>query len=159
MGCPPLPGKDVPPYIVAQVVGAVAAGGILYLIASGQPGFNVSAGVASNGFGEHSPGGYSFVAALIAEVVLTMLFLVVILGATDKRAPQGFAPIAIGLCLMLIGLISIPITNTSVNQPEARAWPCSPADGRLSSCGSKALEDNAGPCACGCNGDGFGPRG
>lgn len=109
------PGKEVLPYIVAQVLGAIAAGGVLYLIASGQPGFDVSAGFASNGFGEHSPGGYSFVAALIAEVVLTMLFLVVILGATDKRAPQGFAPIAIGLCLTLIHLISIPVTNTSVN--------------------------------------------
>jgi len=108
-------GKEVLPYIVAQVLGAVAAGGVLYLIASGQPGFDVSAGFASNGFGDHSPGGYSFLAALITEVVMTMVFLVVILGATDKRAPAGFAPVAIGLCLTLIHLISIPVTNTSVN--------------------------------------------
>ncbi len=109
------PAKDLLPYIVAQVLGGLAAGGILYLIASGQPGFSVSAGFATNGYGDHSPGGYSFLAALIAEVVMTMMFLVVILGATDKRAPQGFAPVAIGLCLTLIHLISIPVTNTSVN--------------------------------------------
>lgn len=109
------PGKDVFPYIMAQVLGAIAAGGVLYLIASGQPGFTASAGFASNGFGEHSPGGYSFLAALITEVVMTMMFLVVIFGATDKRAPQGLAPVAIGLCLTLIHLISIPVTNTSVN--------------------------------------------
>lgn len=109
------PAKDLLPYIVAQVLGAVAAGGVLYLIASGQPGFDVSAGFASNGYGAHSPGGYSFLAALITEVVMTMVFLVVILGATDKRAPQGFAPIAIGQCLTLIHLIRIPVTNTSVN--------------------------------------------
>lgn len=109
------PAKKLPPYIVAQVLGGVVAGGILYLIASGKAGFNVSAGFASNGYGEHSPGGYSFLAALVTEVVMTMMFLIVILGATDKRAPQGFAPIAIGLCLTLIHLISIPVTNTSVN--------------------------------------------
>lgn len=109
------PAKDLLPYIVAQVLGGLAAGGVLYLIASGQPGFTVSAGFATNGYGDHSPGGYSFLAALIAEVVMTMMFLVVILGATDKRAPQGFAPVAIGLCLTLIHLISIPVTNTSVN--------------------------------------------
>lgn len=109
------PAKDLLPYIVAQVLGGLAAGGVLYLIASGQPGFSVSAGFATNGYGDHSPGGYSFLAALIAEVVMTMMFLVVILGATDKRAPQGFAPVAIGLCLTLIHLISIPVTNTSVN--------------------------------------------
>ncbi len=109
------PGKDLLPYIVAQVLGAVSAGGVLYLIASGKPGFDVSAGFASNGFGAHSPGGYSLLAALVCEVVMTMIFLVVILGATDKRAPQGLAPIAIGLCLTLIHLISIPVTNTSVN--------------------------------------------
>jgi aquaporin Z len=103
------------PYIVAQVLGAIAAGGVLYVIASGQAGFDVSAGFASNGFGEHSPGGYSLLAALVAEVVLTMMFLLVILGATDRRAPAGMAPIAIGLCLTLIHLISIPVTNTSVN--------------------------------------------
>ena len=109
------PAKELPPYIFAQVLGGVIAGGVLYLIASGKAGFDVSAGFASNGYGAHSPGGYSLLAALITEVVMTMMFLVVILGATDKRAPQGFAPIAIGLCLTLIHLISIPVTNTSVN--------------------------------------------
>ncbi len=109
------PAKELPPYIIAQVLGAVLAGGILYLIASGKAGFDLSAGFASNGYGAHSPGGYSLLAALITEVVMTMMFLLVILGATDKRAPQGFAPIAIGLCLTLIHLISIPVTNTSVN--------------------------------------------
>src|SRR5262249_32264847 len=104
-------GKLVP-YIVAQVLGAVAAGGVLYVIASGKPGFDPSGGFASNGYGTHSPGGYSLPAALICEVVMTMMFLIVILGSTDKRAPQGFAPIAIGLCLTLIHLISIPVTNT-----------------------------------------------
>ncbi len=109
------PAKDLIPYIVAQVAGAVVAGGVLYLIASGKAGFDVSAGFASNGYGAHSPGGYSLLAAAVTEVVMTMMFLLVILGATDKRAPQGFAPIAIGLCLTLIHLISIPVTNTSVN--------------------------------------------
>jgi len=110
------PGKGLLPYIVAQVLGAIAAGGVLYVIASGQDGFNAAAsGFASNGFGEHSPGGYSFLAALVCEIVMTAMFLIVIMGATDKRAPQGFAPIAIGLCLTLIHLISIPVTNTSVN--------------------------------------------
>ena len=103
------------PYIVAQVIGGVAAGGVLYAIASGAAGFDVSAGFASNGFGEHSPGGYSMTAALVAEVVMTAMFLLVIMGATDKRAPAGMAPIAIGLCLTLIHLITIPVTNTSVN--------------------------------------------
>lgn len=107
--------KDLAPYIIAQVLGGLAAGGVLYIIASGQADFDVAAGFASNGYGEHSPGGYSLLAALVCEVVMTMLFLVVILGATDKRAPQGLAPIAIGLCLTLIHLISIPVTNTSVN--------------------------------------------
>lgn len=109
------PAKDLLPYIIAQVLGGVAAGGVLYLIASGKAGFDLSAGFASNGYGAHSPGGYSLQASLITEVVMTMMFLIVILGATDKRAPQGFAPIAIGLCLTLIHLISIPVTNTSVN--------------------------------------------
>lgn len=103
------------PYIISQVLGGLAGAGILYLIASGQAGFDVNAGFASNGFGEHSPGGYSMQAALIAEVVMTAMFLIVIMGATDGRAPAGFAPIAIGLCLTLIHLISIPVTNTSVN--------------------------------------------
>ena len=103
------------PYIAAQVVGALVAGGVLYLIASGKAGFDVSAGFASNGYGDHSPGGYSLVAALVTEIVMTMMFLVIILGATHKNAPAGFAPIAIGLGLTLIHLISIPVTNTSVN--------------------------------------------
>ena len=103
------------PYIVAQVLGALVAGGVLFLVASGKVGFDVMAGFASNGYGAHSPGGYSLGAALVTEVVMTMMFLFVILGATDKRAPQGMAPIAIGLCLTLIHLISIPVTNTSVN--------------------------------------------
>jgi len=109
------PAKELLPYIVAQVLGGIAAGGVLYLIASGKAGFDLAAGFASNGYGAHSPGGYSLSASLITEVVMTMMFLVVILGATDERAPQGFAPIAIGLCLTLIHLISIPVTNTSVN--------------------------------------------
>ena len=109
------PANQLLPYIVAQVLGAVVAGGVLYLIASGKAGFEVSAGFASNGYGEHSPGGYSLLAALVTEVVMTMMFLLIILGATDKLAPQGFAPIAIGFGLTLIHLISIPVTNTSVN--------------------------------------------
>jgi aquaporin Z len=109
------PANKLLPYIVAQVLGAIAAGGVLYVIASGAPGFDVSKGFASNGYGAHSPGGYSLLAALVTEVVMTMFFLLIILGATDKRAPAGFAPIAIGLALTLIHLISIPVTNTSVN--------------------------------------------
>ncbi len=109
------PAKELLPYIAAQVLGGILAGGVLLAIASGKAGFDVSAGFASNGFGEHSPGGYSMHAALICEVVMTAFFLIVIMGATDKRAPAGFAPIAIGLCLTLIHLISIPVTNTSVN--------------------------------------------
>ncbi len=109
------PKNEILPYIVAQVVGAVAAGGVLYLIASGKSGFDVHAGFASNGYDAHSPGGYTLLSALVTEVVMTMMFLLIILGATDKRAPQGFAPIAIGLGLTLIHLISIPVTNTSVN--------------------------------------------
>jgi aquaporin Z len=108
-------GKDLLQYIIAQVLGAIAAGAVLYVIASGKAGFDVSAGFASNGYGAHSPGQYSLLAALVCEVVMTMMFLLVILGSTDKRAPAGLAPIAIGLCLTLIHLISIPVTNTSVN--------------------------------------------
>ena len=109
-------GKDLLPYIAAQVIGAIAAAAVLYTIASGKAGFDAAAsGFASNGFGEHSPDGYSMMAALVIEVVLTAFFLIIILGATDKRAPAGFAPIAIGLALTLIHLISIPVTNTSVN--------------------------------------------
>lgn len=109
------PAGKLIPYIVAQVLGAIAAGGVLYVIASGATGFNVGGGFASNGYAEHSPGGYSMVAALVTEVVMTMFFLIIILGATDKRAPAGFAPLAIGLGLTLIHLVSIPVTNTSVN--------------------------------------------
>ncbi len=116
------PASQLLPYIVAQVVGGLIAGGVLYLIASGKPGFDlVASGFASNGFGEHSPGGYSLLAAVVCEVVMTMMFVVVILGATDKRAPAGLAPIAIGLCLTLIHLISIPVTNTSVNPARSTA--------------------------------------
>lgn len=109
------PASELVPYIIAQVLGGIAGAGILYVIASGKAGFDVSAGLASNGYGEHSPGGYSMVAALVAEVVLTFMFLLIILGSTDKRAPAGFAPIAIGLGLTLIHLIGIPVTNLSVN--------------------------------------------
>jgi aquaporin Z len=109
------PAGKLLPYIVAQVLGGVVAGGVLYLIASGNPNFDVSAGFASNGYGEHSPGGYSLLAALVTEIVMTMVFLFIILGATDQRALHGFAPLAIGLGLTLIHLISIPVTNTSVN--------------------------------------------
>ena len=109
------PANQLLPYIVAQVLGGIVAGGVLYLIASGAAGFDVSKGFASNGYGAHSPGGYSMMAALLTEVVMTMFFLIIILGATDKRAPAGLAPIAIGLASTLIHLISIPVTNTSVN--------------------------------------------
>ncbi|NLX15326.1 MAG: aquaporin Z [Phycisphaerales bacterium] len=109
------PAKELLPYILAQVLGAVTAGGVLFLIASGKAGFDVTAGFASNGYEAHSPGEYSMQSAVITEIVMTMMFLIIILGATDKRAPQGFAPIAIGLGLTLIHLISIPVTNTSVN--------------------------------------------
>ncbi len=103
------------PYIIIQVLGATAAAGVLYFIASGQEGFSLAGGLASNGYGAHSPGGYTMASALVTEIVMTFMFLFVILGATDARAPKGFAPIAIGLCLTLIHLISIPVTNTSVN--------------------------------------------
>ena len=110
------PAVQVIPYIIVQLIGAAAAGGVLYLIASGKPGFDAAAsGFASNGYGEHSPGGFSLHAGMICETVMTAIFLVVIMGATDKRAPAGFAPIAIGLALTLIHLVSIPVTNTSVN--------------------------------------------
>ena len=106
---------DVVPYVVAQVVGAVVAAGLLYAIASGKPGFSLAGGLAANGYGAHSPGGYPLGSGFVTEMVMTFMFLVIILGATDERAPQGFAPIAIGLGLTLIHLISIPVTNTSVN--------------------------------------------
>ena len=110
-----IPASDIIPYWVSQVLGAIAAAAVLYVIASGATGFSLSNGFAANGYGEHSPGGYSMAAALIAEIVLTLFFLLIIMGVTDKRAPAGFAPLAIGLSLTLIHLISIPITNTSVN--------------------------------------------
>jgi aquaporin Z len=109
------PASELLPYVVAQVVGGIAAAGVLFIIASGIAGFDVHAGFASNGYGEHSPQGYSMLAGLVAEIVLTAFFLIVIMGATDNRAPKGFAPIAIGLCLTLIHLIGIPVTNLSVN--------------------------------------------
>jgi len=109
------PTKDVVPYIVSQVLGAIAAGAILYLIVSGKEGFTTTGGFASNGYGEHSPGGYSMVSVIITEIVMTAMFLVIIMGSTEPRAPKGFAPIAIGLGLTLIHLISIPVSNTSVN--------------------------------------------
>jgi aquaporin Z len=109
------PAKDLPAYVIAQVLGGIAAAGALYFIASGKAGFNLSDGLASNGYEDHSPGGYSLQACLAAEVILTFMFLMIILGSTDKRAPAGFAPIAIGLGLTLIHLIGIPVTNLSVN--------------------------------------------
>jgi len=109
------PAVDVIPYILAQVIGALIGAAVLYLIASGKAGFDLAGGFASNGYGQHSPGGYSLLSALVCEVVMTFMFLAVILGATDQRAPAGMAPLAIGLCLTLIHLISIPVTNTSVN--------------------------------------------
>ena len=120
------PASELPAYIIAQVIGGIAAAGSLLVIASGKAGFSLSGGFASNGYADHSPGGYSLTACLVAEVVLTFMFLMIILGATDKRAPQGFAPIAIGLCLTLIHLIGIPVTNTSVNPARST--------GRAASC-------------------------
>jgi aquaporin Z len=114
-------GGDLVPYVIAQVLGGIAGAGVLFVIASGKAGFDLSGGFASNGYGAHSPGGYSFVAAFVAEFVLTFAFLWIIMGATDKRAPQGFAPIAIGLGLTLIHLIGIPVTNLSVNPARSTA--------------------------------------
>ena len=115
------PASSLPGYIIVQVLGGIAGAWVLYMIASGHAGFDVHAGFASNGYGDHSPGGYSLTAALVCEVVMTFAFLFVILGSTHGRAPQGFAPIAIGLCLTLIHLISIPVTNTSVNPARSTA--------------------------------------
>ena len=115
------PAASLPGYIIVQVLGGIAGAWVLYMIASGHAGFDVHAGFASNGYGDHSPGGYSLTAALVCEVVMTFAFLFVILGSTHGRAPQGFAPIAIGLCLTLIHLISIPVTNTSVNPARSTA--------------------------------------
>jgi aquaporin Z len=123
---------ELGPYIAAQVVGGIAGAAVLYVIATGQAGFDVTAGFASNGYGEHSPGGYSLTAALVTEIVMTFMFLMIILGATDKRAPQGFAPIAIGLGLTLIHLISIPVTNTSVNPARSTAVAIFQADWAVS---------------------------
>ena len=109
------PGSELPGYVAAQVAGGILGAGVLYVIASGKAGFDLASGFASNGYAAHSPGGYSLIACLVAEVVLTLMFLLIILGATDRRAPQGFAPIAIGLGLTLIHLIGIPVTNLSVN--------------------------------------------
>ena len=110
-----IPGRDVLPYIVAQLVGAILAAGLLYVVASGKPGFDIAGGLASNGYGDHSPGKYSLMSGLVIEVVLTFMFLMIILGSTSKRAPEIMAPLVIGFALTLIHLISIPVTNTSVN--------------------------------------------
>lgn len=116
------PIREVIPYIASQIIGGIVGAGILYLIASGKPGFDaVASGFAANGFGDHSPGGYNLVSALVTEIVATAFFLFVILGSTDKKAPNGFAPIAIGLCLTLIHLVTIPVTNTSVNPARSIA--------------------------------------
>jgi aquaporin Z len=123
---------ELGPYIAAQVAGGIAGAATLYIIASGQAGFDATAGFASNGYAEHSPGGYSLVAALVTEIVMTFMFLIIILGATDKRAPQGFAPIAIGFGLTLIHLISIPVTNTSVNPARSTATAIFQGDWALS---------------------------
>ena len=140
------PLRDLAPYVVAQVLGGAAGAGILYLIASGQPGFDAHAGFAANGYGEHSPGGYSLTACLITELVMTFAFVFVIMGATHGSAPKGFAPIAIGFCLTLIHLISIPVTNTSVNLRRAAPdRPCSPAAGRCSSCGCSGSRRSSAP--------------
>ena len=130
------PLSELLPYIIAQVAGAIAAAGVLYVIASGKAGFDVAGGFASNGYGAHSPGGYSLLSCLVAEVVLTAFFLMIIMGATDERAPKGFAPIAIGFALTLIHLICIPVTNTS-GQPSTQHGTriCSLADGQFHSCG------------------------
>lgn len=129
--------KDVIPYVIAQVIGGIAAAAVLYLIASGKAGFDATAGgFASNGYGEHSPGGYSLQAAIVIELVLTAFFLIVIHGVTDKRAPAGFAPLAIGLTLTLIHLISIPVTNTSVNPARSTGVAIFRGTRRCSSCGS-----------------------
>lgn len=128
-----IPKGDVIPYWVAQVLGGIAAAAVLYVVASGKAGFDATAGgFASNGFGEHSPGGYSLTAAIVIEVVLTAFFLIVILGSTDKRAPAGFAPLAIGLSLTLIHLISIPVTNTSVNPARSTGVALFQADWAIS---------------------------
>jgi aquaporin Z len=115
------PARRLLPYIAAQVAGGILAGGVLYVIASGAPGFDIASGFAANGYGEHSPGGYSLLAGLVTELVMTTFFVLVVLGATDKRAPAGFAPLAIGFALTLIHLISIPVTNTSVNPARSTA--------------------------------------
>ncbi len=131
------PAKDVIGYVIAQVVGGIVAAAALYLIASGKAGFDATAsGFASNGFGDHSPGGYSMLSAVVIEIILTAGFLLVIHGATDKHAPAGFAPIAIGLALTLIHLISIPVTNTSVNPARSTAVAIFGAAGHCNNCGS-----------------------
>ena len=140
MGWRSFPGKDVIGYVIAQVVGGIVAAAALYLIASGKAGFDATAsGFASNGFGEHSPGGYSMLSAVVIEIILTAGFLLVIHGATDKHAPAGFAPIAIGLALTLIHLISIPVTNTSVNPARSTAVAIFRAAGHCNNCGSSGL--------------------
>ena len=140
------PARKLPAYIVAQVLGAIVAGGVLYVIASGKAGFDRRRTASpSNGYGAHSPGGYSMLAALVTEVVMTMMFLVIILGATDKRAPQGFAPIAIGLGLTLIHLISIPVTNTSVNPARSTGVAVFVGDWASRSCGCSGWRRSLAP--------------
>lgn len=130
--------SELPGYVAAQVLGATVAAGLLYLVATGKPGVDIG-GFATNGYGEHSPGGYGLVAALVTEVVLTAIFLIVILGATSRRAAEGAGGLAIGLCLTLIHLVSIPVTNTSVTRRAAPARPCSARPMRSPNCGSSGL--------------------
>ncbi len=145
------PAREIPYYVVAQVVGAIAAAGALYVIASGKPGFDLAAGFASNGYAEHSPGGYSLVAGLVAEMILTFMFLMIILGATDERAPKGFAPIPIGLGLTLIHLIGIPVTNVSVNPARSTGPALFVGDWRSRSSGSSGwLRSSAQPWPAAC---------
>ncbi len=141
------PAKDLLPYIVVQVVGAIVGAGVLLVIASGKPGFDITvSNLAANGYADHSPGGYSLAAALVTEIVLTFMFLVIILGATDGRAPKGFAPIAIGLGLTLIHLIGIPVTNLSVNPARSTVQRSSSADGRSANYGCSGLRRSSVRC-------------
>ena len=144
------PAADLGPYIAAQLAGGLAGAAVLYMIASGRADFDVAAGFASNGYGAHSPGGYSMEAGFLAEVVLTAMFLMIIVGATDGRAPAGFAPLAIGFGLTLIHLISIPVTNTSVNPARSMRPHCSSEGGRCSSSGCSGSLQSLGPPSAAC---------
>ncbi len=143
------PAGELIPYVIAQVLGGIAGAGILYLIASGKAGFSLAGGLASNGYGAHSPGGYALGAAFACEVVMTFAFLFIILGSTHGRAPQGFAPIAIGFALTLIHLISIPVTNTSVNPARSTGPALFVGDGRSSSSGSSGWRRSSAPSSAG----------